>query len=75
MAQLVKNLFANAGDMGSVPERSPGEGNSNLLQYSYLKNSIDRSLVSYSPWGSKEFYMAEHVGTHALLPFLEAELL
>ena len=76
MAQLVKNLLANAGDMGSVPgsERSPGEGNSNLLQYSYLKNSIDRSLGSYSPCGSEEFYMTEHVCTHASLSFLEAEL-
>ena len=75
MAQLVKNLFANPGDMGSLLERSPGEGNSNLLQYSYLKYSIDRSLVSYSPWGSKEFSMTEHVCIHASLPFLGAELL
>ena len=40
----IKNLPANAGDMGSIPgwERSPGEGNGNLLQYSCLKNSMDR---------------------------------
>ena len=33
---VVKNLPANAGDEGSIPEsgRSPGEGNSNPLQYS-----------------------------------------
>ena len=30
--------------MGSIPgsERSPGEGNDNPLQYSCLKNSMDR---------------------------------
>ena len=34
----------NAGDQGSIPGsgRSPGEGNSNPLQYSCLGNSIDR---------------------------------
>ena len=33
-----------AGDPGSIPEseRSPGEGNGNPLQYSYLENSMDR---------------------------------
>ena len=47
MAQLVKNLLANAGDLkdaGSAPQlgRRPGEGNGSMLQYSYLENSIDR---------------------------------
>ena len=34
----------NAGDLGSIPElgRFPGEGNGNPLQYSCLKNSMDR---------------------------------
>ena len=33
----------NAGDLGSIPGlgRSPGEGNSYLLQYSGLENSMD----------------------------------
>ena len=44
---VVKNLFANAGDardVGSIPGpgRSPGIGNDNPLQYSYLENSRDR---------------------------------
>ena len=44
---LVKNLSTNAGDVrdtGSVPglERSPGIGNGNPLQYSYLENSMDK---------------------------------
>ena len=42
---MVKNLPANnAEDMGLIPElgRSPGEGKDNPLQYSCLKNPIDR---------------------------------
>ena len=34
----------NAGDLGSIPGsgRSPGEGNGNPLQHSYLENTMDR---------------------------------
>ena len=41
---VVKNLLANAGDVGLIPgsERLPGEGNGNPLQYSCLENSMDR---------------------------------
>jgi len=41
----VKNLLANAVDTSSIPGlgRSPGEGNGNPLQYSYLGNSMDRT--------------------------------
>ena len=41
---VVKNLPANAGDMGSIPGwgRSPGEGNDNPLQSSCLEYSMDR---------------------------------
>ena len=41
---VVKNLPANAGDKGSVPElgKFPGEGNGNPLQYSCLGNPMDR---------------------------------
>ena len=60
---VVKNLPADAGDMGLVPGsgRSPGEGNDNPHQYSCLENSMDRvsSLVSCSPWGHKELDMTE----------------
>ena len=40
----VKNLPANSGDSGSIPElgRSPGEENGNSLQYSCLGNPMDR---------------------------------
>ena len=38
VAQMLKNLPANAGNSGSIPGsgRSPGEGNDNSLQYSFL---------------------------------------
>ena len=44
---MVNNLPANAedtGSMGLIPGsgKSPGEGNGNLLQNSYLENSMDR---------------------------------
>ena len=40
----VKSLPADAGDVGSVPGsgRSPGEGNGHPLQYSCLKNPMDK---------------------------------
>ena len=46
VAQSVKNLPANAGtagDAGSIPGagRSPGGGNGNPFQYSFLENSLD----------------------------------
>ena len=41
---MVKNSPARAGDAGLIPrsERSPGEGNGNLLSYSCLENPMDR---------------------------------
>ena len=40
---VVKNLPANAEEVGSIPGlgRSPGEGNGNLLWYSCLRNPMD----------------------------------
>ena len=39
----VKASAWNAGDLGLIPgsERSPGEGNGNPLQYSYLENPME----------------------------------
>ena len=47
VVQLVKNWLANAGDARDAGwilglERSPGEGNGNLLQYSCLEKSMDK---------------------------------
>ena len=44
---VIKTPLANAGDTRNVcsilgSERSPGVGNGNLLQYSYLENPMDR---------------------------------
>ena len=48
---MVKNLPANAGDIRDAglilgSGRSPGEGNSNLLQYSCLGNPMDRAWLT-----------------------------
>ena len=60
---VVKNPPANSeadGDTGSIPGsgRSPGGGNGNPLQYSCLKNSMDRGA-----WGFKESNMSEQQRT------------
>ena len=51
VAQMVKNLPANAEDEGSIPGsgRSPGEGNGNPLQYSCLGNPMDRGAWRATP--------------------------
>ena len=43
MAQTVKRLAYNAGDLGSIPGwgRSSGEGTGNPLQYSCLENPME----------------------------------
>ena len=53
MAQVVKILPANAGDIkdvGSIPDlgRSFGEGHGNPLQYSFLEHSMDREALWYT---------------------------
>ena len=44
---MIKNLPANAGDVGLISgfRRSPGEGNGNPFQYSCLENHGQRSMV------------------------------
>ena len=41
---VVKNPPAKVGDVSSIPQsgRSPGEGNGNPFQYSFMKNPMDR---------------------------------
>ena len=55
---MVKNLLISAGDVSWIrgSERSPGGGNGNPLQYSCLKNPMDRGAwcATYSPEGRKE---------------------
>ena len=64
---MVKNPPANAGgigDMGLITGsgRFSGERHSNPLQYSCLKNPMDRGAWGrggYSPWGCKQLSMTE----------------
>ena len=52
---MVKNPAASAGDAGSIPGlgRSPGEGNGNPLQCSYLENPMDRGAGGLQSIGSQ----------------------
>ena len=60
----LKNLPATAGDTGSIPEsgRSPGGGNGNAFQYSFLPGEShgQRGLEGYSLWGCQESEMTDH---------------
>ena len=55
VAQLVKNLPANARDVTLIHKfgRSPGEGNGNPLQYACLGNRMDRGAWQLQPMGSQ----------------------
>ena len=54
-----KESKCSAGDQGSIPgfRRCPREGSSNPLQYSCLKNTVDRRAwqATYSPWSHKSW--------------------
>ena len=58
MALVVKNLPANAGDIGDVSlipgsGKSPGGGHGNSLQYSCLENLMDREPGRVQSTGSQ----------------------
>ena len=57
---VIKNLPANAGDVGWIPRlgRSPGEGNDNQLQSSCLENPMDRGA-----WQATVHGIAEELDT------------
>ena len=59
---MVNNLLADAGDAGSilVLGSSPGEGNVNPLQYSYLLNLMDRGAGQAMVHEVTESDTAEH---------------
>ena len=43
---MVKNPPVNAEELGSIPgsRKSPGKGNSNPLQYSCMRNHLERGI-------------------------------
>ena len=64
----VKNLLANARDVGSIPEleRSPGGGNGNPLQYSCLENSMEgREHGPVEEWKNPAEVCPEHMNEEA----------
>ena len=68
-----KESACSAGDPGSIPGsgRSPGEGNGNPLQYSFLENPMNRGAWQATVHGGhKESDTTEHAHTytHAHLP-------
>ena len=54
---VIKNLPANAGDVGLIPRsrRSPGVGNGNTLQYSCLENSMNRAAWQATVHGTAKY--------------------
>ena len=60
---VVKNLPADAGDVGSIlgSGRSPGEGNGNPPQYSCLQNPMDRGA-----WWTLQYMGSQRV-RHSLM--------
>ena len=62
---MVKNPPADADDIrdrGSIPgsEKSPGEGNGNLIQYSCLENPMDRGAW----WATSHMFMGSQRAGH-----------
>ena len=59
---MVKNLPANPGDGGSIPEwgRPRGAGHGNPLQYSFLENPTDRGAWRATVHGIAELDTTEH---------------
>ena len=77
---MVKNLPAKetwvllkspGGDPGLIPGlgRSPGEGNGNPFQYSYLENPLDRGAWQATVHGVTESDMTKGLSTHAVDSF------
>ena len=74
---MVKNPPAKAGDAGliSASGRSPGEGNGNPLQYSFLGNSMDRGAWQATVHGITESDRTEHsIAIHVLLLTIVSQL-
>ena len=69
---MVKNLTANTGDVGSVPglRRSPGEGNGNPVQYSFLENPTEGGAWQATAQGVAKSQTGLNDFTFTFFPFL-----
>ena len=69
---VVKNLPADPGDVGSISRlaRSPREGNDNPLQYSCLRNPIERGAWRATVHGAAKSHTTERTHTSLLFPGL-----
>ena len=77
---VVKNLPTSAGDTGSIPglRRSPGGGNGNPLQYSCLRNPMNRGAWRATSVGlhlCAHAHTHTHIHTHTLLLMVEAAVM
>ena len=75
---MVKNTLANAGDIGDtvlIPglERSLGGGNGNLLQYSWLENSMDRGAwwATVHAVTKSRTQLSDWANTHTIINYVE----
>ena len=70
---VVKNLLANEGvarEVALIPERgrSPRGGNGNLLQYSCLENSMNKTVWMATVYGvSESIRLSTHIHTKIIL--------
>ena len=74
VALVVKNPHANAGelrDAGSIPGsgRTPGEGHGNLLQYSCLKNPMDRRAMGRTESDMPATWKLPHMHASTLVTY------
>ena len=71
VAQLVKNLPANVGNLGSIPgwERSPGKGKGYPLQYSGLEKSMDCIVHGVTKSQTEQLSLLLSLHCHSLLKY------
>ena len=76
VAQMVKCLAYNAGDLGSIPGavRSSGEGNGNPLQYSCLENPMDGEAWWATVHGVAKSWTRLSDLPYLTLPYLSREM-
>ena len=66
MVKIQPASAGSTGDMGLISQfgRSPGEGNGNLFQYTFLENPRDTGAWEATDHGVTESDTTEHAHTH-----------